>query len=91
MLPLPQASCKLCSISLDSASSTAHPRRGRVRPTRLQFARMTLGQYLSLRRYGAAFRDLYVAPMCAAVWSVPNAQVGRCWAALPAHAYLLTK
>ncbi len=39
---------------------------------------MTLGQYLSLRQYGAAFRDLYVAPMCAAVWSVPNAQVGRC-------------
>lgn len=42
----------------------------------LQFARMTLGQYLTLRGYSAGFRDHYVAPMCAAVWSVPNAQVG---------------
>lgn len=40
-----------------------------------QYGGMTLGQYLSLRRYGTAFRDYYVAPMCAAVWSVPNAQV----------------
>jgi len=40
-----------------------------------QFARMTLGQYLTLRGYSAGFRDHYVAPMCAAVWSVPNAQV----------------
>ncbi|PSC74866.1 cyclopropane-fatty-acyl-phospholipid synthase [Micractinium conductrix] len=40
-----------------------------------QFASMTLGQYLSLKQYGTAFRDYYVAPMCAAVWSVPNAQV----------------
>lgn len=43
-----------------------------------QFARMTLGQYLTLRNYSAGFRDHYVAPMCAAVWSVPNAQVGGC-------------
>ncbi|PRW60674.1 cyclopropane-fatty-acyl-phospholipid synthase [Chlorella sorokiniana] len=40
-----------------------------------EFARMTLGQYLELRGYSAGFRDHYVAPMCAAVWSVPNAQV----------------
>lgn len=38
---------------------------------------MTLGQYLTLRNYSAGFRDHYVAPMCAAVWSVPNSQVGR--------------
>ena len=44
-------------------------------PPWVQFGRMTLGQYLELRRYGTAFRQLYVAPMCAAVWSVPNAQV----------------
>ncbi|KAL4447595.1 hypothetical protein ABPG75_004814 [Micractinium tetrahymenae] len=39
------------------------------------YAGMTLGQYLSDKRYSAAFRDYYVTPMCAAVWSVPNAQV----------------
>lgn len=38
---------------------------------------MSLGAYLSLRGYSAGFRDYYVAPMCAAVWSVPNAQVQR--------------
>lgn len=40
-----------------------------------EFAGMTLGQYLRLRRYSTAFTKYYVAPMCAAVWSVPNAQV----------------
>ncbi len=39
------------------------------------YASMTLGQYLSQKGYSAGFRDYYVAPMCAAVWSVPNAQV----------------
>lgn len=38
---------------------------------------MTLGAYLQLHGYSAGFRDHYVAPMCAAVWSVPNAQVRR--------------
>lgn len=37
---------------------------------------MTLGKYLAKHNYSNAFRDNYVVPMCAAVWSVPNAQVG---------------
>lgn len=35
----------------------------------------TLAQYLEARGYGDAFRRHYLLPMCAAVWSVPNAQV----------------
>ena len=47
-----------------------------LRPeNRAEFGGMTLGQYLELRRYGTAFRENYVVPMCAAVWSVPSAQV----------------
>ena len=47
-----------------------------LRPeNRGEFGGMTLGQYLELRRYGTAFRENYVVPMCAAVWSVPSAQV----------------
>lgn len=37
---------------------------------------ITLGEYLTKHNYSKAFRDNYVVPMCAAVWSVPNAQVG---------------
>lgn len=33
---------------------------------------MKLGEYLKLRGYGQAFRDEYLLPMTAAVWSVPN-------------------
>mmetsp|Transcript_519 Transcript_519/g.1567 ORF Transcript_519/g.1567 Transcript_519/m.1567 type:complete len:846 (+) Transcript_519:245-2782(+) len=36
---------------------------------------MSLGQYLKENRYSHSFTFNYVAPMCAAVWSVPNAQV----------------
>jgi predicted NAD/FAD-binding protein len=36
---------------------------------------MTLGQYLQEQGYSEAFRNNYVLPMCAAVWSVPNATV----------------
>lgn len=36
---------------------------------------MTLAEYLKANRYSAAFTNAYVVPMCAAVWSVPNAQV----------------
>jgi uncharacterized protein len=31
----------------------------------------TLGEYLAAGRYGAAFVDNHMAPMCAALWSVP--------------------
>lgn len=41
-----------------------------------EFARMTTGKYLLLRRYSATFVRHYFLPMCAAVWSVPEAQVG---------------
>ncbi len=36
---------------------------------------MTLGEYLTQQRYSLYFIKYYVVPMCAAVWSVPNAQV----------------
>lgn len=34
-------------------------------------AGMNLGDYLVERRYGAAFRDWYLLPMAASIWSVP--------------------
>ena len=40
-----------------------------------KFESMTLAEYLRLRRYSLSFQQNYVLPMCAAVWSVPNAQV----------------
>jgi predicted NAD/FAD-binding protein len=43
--------------------------------TEHDWARMSLGQYLQLRGYSDTFRTCYVLPMCAAVWSVPEAQV----------------
>jgi len=33
---------------------------------------MTLGEYLDLRAFGKEFREHYLLPMTAAVWSVPN-------------------
>jgi cyclopropane fatty-acyl-phospholipid synthase-like methyltransferase/predicted NAD/FAD-binding protein len=39
------------------------------------YAGVSLGQYLAAQRYSRAFIDNYVVPMCAAVWSVPAAQV----------------
>lgn len=48
------------------------------------FADMSLGAYLSAHGYSAGFVDNYVVPMCAAVWSVPKAQV-RARAPAPAH------
>ena len=36
---------------------------------------MTLGHYLSSNKYSRTFTYNYVVPMCAAVWSVPNAKV----------------
>ncbi|GFR51020.1 hypothetical protein Agub_g13347 [Astrephomene gubernaculifera] len=39
------------------------------------YSDMTLAEYLAKHGYSAAFTDNYVVPMCAAVWSVPTAQV----------------
>jgi len=36
---------------------------------------MTLGEYLAKQKYSKTFIDNYILPMCAAVWSVPAAQV----------------
>lgn len=33
---------------------------------------VSLGEYLAVRRYGAAFRDWYLLPMAAAIWSCPT-------------------
>lgn len=35
----------------------------------------SLGDYLSARRFGSAFRDRYLLPMGAAIWSMPNAEM----------------
>ncbi len=35
----------------------------------------TLGDYLDARGYGSAFRELYLYPMAAAIWSTPALQV----------------
>mmetsp|Transcript_20913 Transcript_20913/g.47922 ORF Transcript_20913/g.47922 Transcript_20913/m.47922 type:complete len:1441 (-) Transcript_20913:534-4856(-) len=40
--------------------------------TDAQFASMTLGEYLQFRRYSKFFKDHYVVPMCAAIWSCSN-------------------
>ncbi len=37
---------------------------------------MSLGEYVQQQGYSHAFISNYLLPMCAAVWSVPNAQVG---------------
>lgn len=39
---------------------------------------MSMGQYLQLQGYSQGFINNYVVPMCAAVWSVPKAQVRMC-------------
>ena len=44
----------------------------------------TLGDYLAARRFGRAFRDNYLFPMGAAIWSAPMERVE----AFPAQAYL---
>ncbi|KAG1678525.1 hypothetical protein FOA52_014559 [Chlamydomonas sp. UWO 241] len=36
---------------------------------------MSLGEYLKSKKYSRCFTYNYVVPMCAAVWSVPNANV----------------
>jgi len=35
----------------------------------------TLGEYLTQRRFGAAFRDEHLIPMASALWSAPPAQI----------------
>lgn len=39
------------------------------------YEEMTLGTYLEKNGYSQGFIDNYIVPMCAAVWSVPGAQV----------------
>lgn len=38
-------------------------------------AQLTLGQYLDKKGYGKAFRNDYLLPMAAAIWSCPTAQM----------------
>lgn len=40
-----------------------------------RYAQHSLGQYVREKGYSRAFVSQYLLPMCAAVWSVPNAQV----------------
>lgn len=40
-----------------------------------EYESVTLGEYLTRHNYSAAFKEHYVLPMCAAVWSVPSATV----------------
>ena len=53
-----------------------------------KYGQMSLGKYVQQQGYSRAFVNNYLLPMCAAVWSVPNAQVSRMppqIAPLPAH------
>ncbi|XRB01966.1 cyclopropane fatty acid synthase [Pycnococcus provasolii] len=43
--------------------------------TNESLGKLTLGEYLKLRGYSDAFREWYVLPMCAAIWSSPNVEV----------------
>ena len=40
-----------------------------------KYGAMSLGEYVRQQGYSQAFNRDYLLPMCAAVWSVPNAQV----------------
>lgn len=40
-----------------------------------KYAQHSLGQYIREKGYSRVFVTQYLLPMCAAVWSVPNAQV----------------
>ena len=40
-----------------------------------EYGSMSLGEYVRREGYSEAFIRSYLLPMCAAVWSVPNAQV----------------
>lgn len=40
-----------------------------------RLGRLTLGEYLAKGKYGAMFRDNYILPMGAAIWSMPSASV----------------
>ena len=46
-----------------------------------KYGQMSLGKYVRQQGYSQAFVNNYLLPMCAAVWSVPNAQVRR----MPSH------
>ena len=41
------------------------------------YGSMSLGEYVQQQGYSQGFISNYLLPMCAAVWSVPNAQVTR--------------
>ncbi len=45
---------------------------------------LTLGELVEQERYGTAFRDWYLLPMGAAIWSCPTSRM----LAFPAHAFL---
>ena len=51
---------------------------------RIMDEHVTLGEYLAMRRYGAAFRDDHLLPMASAIWSVGTADV----LAYPAAAFV---
>ena len=49
-----------------------------------QYAEMTVRQFFARHTYSQAFQQRYFMPMCAAVWSMPNAQVGPLCHCVPA-------
>ena len=46
-----------------------------------KYGQMSLGKYVRQQGFSQAFVNNYLLPMCAAVWSVPNAQVSH----MPTH------
>ena len=59
-----------CACSSRSCASTAGRRRG-LAPAGV--GSLSLGDYLSLRGFSRRFRDDYLMPMGAAIWSMPPA------------------
>lgn len=62
-------------------ATTQQVRFGREAPKVLEpanqkaYANVSLGEYIKQHGYSDAFTYNYCLPMCAAIWSVPNAQV----------------
>lgn len=58
----------LSDIARFNRTTTALARAGR-------WPEQTLGEYLAIERYSAEFRDWYLIPMAAAIWSCPTRQM----------------
>ena len=71
-----EAQCLLAVLPVDAARDPALQPPMRRRPRRRPARRTrTIGEYLEQRRFSAGFRDNYLIPMAAAIWSTPRAKM----------------